>query len=134
MHWNPKQVTIHSGILKFNGTKSYHPYFSDDLKHDSTFVETAIEKILGDAEIGLNFIVIIQSDNCSSHYKSVHHLAIQNLCNKKNIRVVRIWSVAGHDKGEVDHVGGIAKIFIRREVAAGQVFTDAEEMCHHMSI
>ena len=47
---------------------------------------------------------------------------------------MRIWSVTGHDKGEVDHVGGIAKIFIRREVVAGQVFTDAEEMCHHMSI
>ena len=44
--------------------KSYHPYFSDDLKHDTTFVETVIEKILDDAEIGLDSILIIQRDNC----------------------------------------------------------------------
>ena len=34
MHWSHQQVTIHSGITKFNGEKSYHPYFSDDRSHD----------------------------------------------------------------------------------------------------
>ena len=63
MHWNPKQVTIHSGILKFNGTKSYHSYFLDDLKHDTIFVEIVIEKMLDDAEIELDFIVIILATN-----------------------------------------------------------------------
>ena len=80
MHWNPKQVTINSGILKLNGTKSYDSYFLDDLKHDTIFVEIVIEKMLDDAEIGLVSVVTIQNDNCSSQYKSVHHFAtVQNL-------------------------------------------------------
>lgn len=29
LHWAKEQVTVHSGILKTNGQKSYHPYFSD---------------------------------------------------------------------------------------------------------
>ena len=42
--------------------------------------------------------------------------------------LVRIYSVAGHGKGEVDHVGGLAKVVIRREVAAGQQLSNAEGM------
>ena len=42
--------------------------------------------------------------------------------------LVRIYSVAGHGKGEVDHVGGLAKVAIRREVAAGQQLSNAEGM------
>ena len=97
MHWNPKQVTINSGILKFNGTKSYHSYFSDDLKHDTIFVEIVIEKMLDDAEIGLDSIVTIQSNNCSSQYKSVNHFAkIQNLWQQEKYQgcanLVSRWS------------------------------------------
>jgi hypothetical protein len=28
MHWHKKQVTVHSGILKMNGDKEYHPYMT----------------------------------------------------------------------------------------------------------
>ena len=42
--------------------------------------------------------------------------------------LVEIYGVAGHGKGEVDHVGGLAKVAIRREVAAGQQLSNAEEM------
>ena len=34
MYWVENQVSIHSGIFKKNGEKTYHPYFSSDLTHD----------------------------------------------------------------------------------------------------
>ena len=30
LHWSHQQVTVHSGITKIRGEKSYHPYVSDD--------------------------------------------------------------------------------------------------------
>ena len=42
--------------------------------------------------------------------------------------LIRIYSIAGHGKGEVDHVGGLAKVEIRREIAGGQQLSNAEEM------
>ena len=40
MHWGQAKtnVTVHSGLLKKEGIKQYHPYFSDDLIHDQSFV------------------------------------------------------------------------------------------------
>ena len=32
-HWNLKQVTVHSGILKNKGQKNYHSHLSDNKKH-----------------------------------------------------------------------------------------------------
>ena len=37
LHLAHEQVTVHSGIMKVNGEKTY-PYFSDSLKHDQVFV------------------------------------------------------------------------------------------------
>ena len=37
LHSAHEQVTVHSGIMKVNGEKTY-PYFSDSLKHDQVFV------------------------------------------------------------------------------------------------
>ena len=135
MHWNHKQVTIHSGILKVNQQKSYHPYFSDNLQHDSVFVETAMEKMIGDACVVEDSVIVVESDNCCSQYKSANHFAsLQNISNREDKQLIRIWSIAGHGKGEVDHVGGVAKIAIRREVAAGEMFASAEEMTDHLVI
>ena len=41
--------------------------------------------------------------------------------------------IAGHGKGEVDHVGGIAKISIRREIANGACIEDADDMVTFLS-
>lgn len=41
LHWAKEQVSVHSGILKCNGEKSYHPYFSDSRTHDQAFVKNA---------------------------------------------------------------------------------------------
>ena len=46
LHWSHEQITVHSGILKYNGVKSYHPYISDDRKHDQHFVKIAMKEML----------------------------------------------------------------------------------------
>jgi len=42
--------------------------------------------------------------------------------------MIRCYGVAGHGKGEVDHVGGLTKVKIRREVAAGHVLQTSSVM------
>ena len=51
MHWSHQQVTIHIGILKINAEKSYHPYFSDDRFHDSTFTDIVIKEMLTSTDV-----------------------------------------------------------------------------------
>ena len=34
MLWTGVEIIVHSGILKYNGEKSYHSYLSDDLIQD----------------------------------------------------------------------------------------------------
>lgn len=41
---------------------------------------------------------------------------------------MRIFGIAGHGKREVDHVGGLAKVTIRREISYGNLFDDADDM------
>ena len=58
-----------------------------------------------------------------SHFKDC-----QDLSNRLKVELIRIYGISGHRKGEVDHVGGIAKVAIRREVAAGKFLYTAAEM------
>ena len=39
-----------------------------------------------------------------------------------------VFGILEHGKGEVDHVGGVAKTTIQHEIAAGGFYSDAEEM------
>ena len=53
---------------------------------------------------------------------------MQDLADKFKRRVIRVFGIAGHGKGEVDHVGGVAKVAVRQEVARGELFTVASEV------
>ena len=61
-------------------------------------------------------------------HHSTSHANMQKMADENNIDVIRIYGIAGHGKGEVDHVGGIAKTSIRREVANGSFFYGATDM------
>ena len=129
LHWSHEQITVHSGILKCAGEKSYHPYLSNNKKHDQTFVSITIKEILNEARFEAGSYCIIESDNCTSQYKSAAHFYdLQEIANKNEIAIVRVFGIAGHGKGEVDHIGGLAKVTIRREIASGGLLADAEEM------
>jgi len=46
MHWSHQQITVHSGLMKYQGEKTYHPYLSADRKHDQHFVHCVLEEML----------------------------------------------------------------------------------------
>ena len=73
LNWSHFQVTVLSGILKNSGEKSYHPYLSNNCKHDQVFVHLAIEEVIKETEINPDMHIIIESDNCSQQYKSAPH-------------------------------------------------------------
>ena len=47
---------------------------------------------------------------------------MQKLANQYNVNIVRVYGIAEHGKGEVDHVGGLAKTAVRKEVSNGEFF------------
>ena len=110
LHWSHEQVTVHSGIMKVKSEKTYHPYFSDSLKHDQVFVKKVLEEMLSDIEFPQKYMIVIESDIYTSQYKSLQHFHdLQEISTKYNRMLVRVFGIAGHDKGEIDHVGGLAK-------------------------
>ena len=134
LHWCKKQVTIHSGIVKTSdGQKTYHPYVSDSREHEQPFVSIAINKMLSTMDANGENVILLESDNCSGQYKSAEHFHdLQNLSNKENKTVIRFYGVEGHGKGEVDHVGGIAKVSARGEMTRGTIFDNAAQIVTHL--
>ena len=57
-----------------------------------------------------------------------HFCGVQQLADEYNIPIIRIWGIANHSKGEKDHVGGLTKTSIRREVANGNSFHSAHSV------
>ena len=109
--------------------KSYHAYMSEESFQDQVFFNVVLDRMMEETNVDKVEKIIIESDNCTSQYKSSEHFAgLQELSNKFNVTLVRIYGVAGHGKGEVDHVGGLANVAIRREISAGQQLSNAEEM------
>ena len=81
-----KYLTMHSGKRKIKGEKSYHPYVSNDLRNDQQFVQPAITEMLREVGIQADEYIVIESNNCSSQYKSsVHFHGMQLLANNWNV-------------------------------------------------
>ena len=68
LQWTHDQIIIRSGILKFDGKSSYHPYLSKACKHDQQFIQIPLEEMLFEVEYNNKEITIVnESDNyCSS--------------------------------------------------------------------
>ena len=82
LHWAHEQISIHSGIIKSEGEKQYHPYLSEDKKHDQHFVHAVLQQMLQEVDFTCSECVVIESDNCTSQYKSSSHFhSIQQLAN-----------------------------------------------------
>ena len=87
------------------------------------FVELVSVEMLKSVVTENGIHLIVKSDNCSAQYKSAQHFFhLHELSTEKQIPIIRIYGIAGHGKGEVDHVGGLAKITIRREISGGGFF------------
>ena len=53
---------------------------------------------------------------------------MQELANKCNTNLIRLYGIADHAKKKLDHVGAVAKISIRREIASNNPLQDATDM------
>ena len=126
-------ITVHSGLVHQDGEKQYHPHLSDDLAHDQTFVFCSLREILRSAHLYAGMTVIITSDNCCSQYKSAKNFTdLQALADEFNIKIIRIYGVAGHGKNEVDTVGGTAKIALRTAIWRRITFYNAGEATSYL--
>ena len=77
--------------------------------------------------------VLINSGNCSNQYKCIQHFSkLHSLATNKDITIVRIWSIARHGKGEVNHVGGLGKVTIRRAIGGGRLIKEFDEMVEYL--
>ena len=67
LHWSYPQIIVHSGLVRYNGEKSYHPYLSSDRNHDHNFVKCAIEEILSELNLKASTTIIIKMTiaNCN---------------------------------------------------------------------
>ena len=77
-------------------------------------MKSALEEMIESTD-GLNdsTTLVIESDNCSVQYKLARHFYhLQQLSNQTNKTIIRIYGIDGHDKVEVDHVGGVAKVAV----------------------
>ena len=134
LHWAHDQVTVHSGILKVQGYKSYHPYFSDSKLHDQVFVnEVLLEMLQNVDDFDKVDTILIESDSFNQYKCAQHFYHLQSISNKFNKNLICVYGVAGHGKGEVDHVGGLAKVIIRQRVAAGDVFLSSSTMVDYLN-
>ena len=99
---------------------------SVDSYQDQDFVNEVLQ-VIEECELQPEQTLVVESDNCSSQYKSCAHFdGLIKLATQHNIRIIRVYGVAGHGKGGVDHIGGLAKVAIRRETAAGQTLQNAD--------
>ena len=127
-HWHHDQITFHSGIVKVNDYKYYYIHTSEDRNHDNVFVDEVLLQMIEDSP-STTKTVLINGDNCSNQYKCIQHFSkLQDLGTNKGKTIVCIWSIAGHGKGEVDHVGGLGKVTIRQAIAGGHLVKEVYEM------
>ena len=77
--------------------------------------------------------IVIESDNMPSQYKLLQHFSdLQNLANKHKKIIIRIYGIVGHGKGEVDYLGGIAKVSIWKAITSGLSFSNSEEIVDYL--
>ena len=70
-----------------------------------------LRKMLEESDFKAEQTLLVESDNCSSQYKSTEHfVSLMSISKDFNVKVIRLYGVAGHGKGEVDHVGGLTKV------------------------
>ena len=76
-------------------------------------------------------IIVIESDNCKVQYKSsAHFWSIQEMANNYPVPIICVFSIAKHDKVEVDHVGGLTKTTIPvRKIAGFDNVAEFENQC-----
>ena len=53
--------------------------------------------------------------------------------NSQQKQVLRLWSIAGHGKGDIDHVGSVAKIATKHAIWNDFFFENSSDMVQYLS-
>ena len=136
LYWGgcKEEKTVHSGLSKSDGGKTYHVHISDDMVHNQAFVKIIMKDMLDHISVQPGDTVIMCSDNCTSQYKSSQHFHdLRTIAKCYNIKIVRIYGIPGHGKNEIDTVGGTQKIALRRAVAQGKFFSGATSCVEYLN-
>ena len=134
VHFSGKQLSLHCLIVE-PGEKKYVYHLSDDTNHDPIFVNEVLEDIFERWEIK-NETVMIKSNNAPTEYKNKHAFkSMQNLANRYNVRIIRIYGAAGHEKGLIDAMSSFGvKSILRRDIVTQDCwFQNSEEVCNYLS-
>ena len=113
----------HSAVTKYVEEKVYHLYVSNCYTNNQSIMWLYAGEIMDYTGAPENITIVWETDNCSYQRKSAEHFRdCQQLANLWLRIIVQIWGIAGHRKGEVDHVGDFAKVAARRtmQVTCGQ--------------
>ena len=134
-HFSGKQQSLHCSIvIDENDALSYVYHLSDDTGHDPTFVNEVLNDIFLRWNI-CNETILLKSDNAPNQYKDKYAFAYyQDLANKYNVRIVRLYGAAGHGKGLIDAMSSFGvKSILRKDIVTGDVwYKNSEEMCKHL--
>ena len=77
---------------------------------------------------------MIKSDNAPTQYKNKYAFnSIQTLPNDNNVKIIRIYGTAGHQKGLIDAMSsfGAKSILCRDVVGLDQCLADSKVLCQY---
>ena len=117
-----------------NEKRSYVYHLSDDTGHDALFVDEVLEDIFQRWKIR-DETIMIKSDNAPTQYKNKYAFSLyQNLANKYNVRIIRLYGAARHGKGLIDAMSsfGVKSILKRDIVTWDAWYANKEKMCDHL--
>ena len=136
-HWCYDQITIHPIVCYFNGSAGKTVtkevvYLSDDLNHDSNFVDFCFRNCVQLLKKTCGFSpskIVSFTDGCSSQYKSkIPFMDISCYKDDLDIDVERHFFGSGHGKGPADGCSGVVKAALTRAVIAGNVLSTARDI------
>ena len=122
VHFLGKQFTLHCAIVDPVENR-YHYHLSNDTKHDGIFVDQVLRDVNSVYEIQ-NEDLWIQSNNAPLQYKNkITFALLQQLAIEFNLRIVRTYGAAVHDKGVINAMSGFeAKDALRRDIVTHVFF------------
>ena len=115
-HFSGKQYALHCNIVQPNEVKFVY-HLSDDTTHDPSFVQQVLENIFYRLEFR-DKAIVVKSDNAPTQYKDKWAFeSYSSLAKKYNVRIIRIYGAAGHEKGVIDAMSSSAVKSILKKIS-----------------
>ena len=93
----------------------YH--LSDDTTHDPSFAQQLLEDMFNRWEIR-DETIVVKRDNSPTQYKNKWAFeSYSSLAKKYNVRIIRIYGAAGHEKGVIDAMSSSAVKSILKKIS-----------------